>query len=73
MKNVLLVAPSREYIESLPNGKIPDRNDFKLYHGKDEERIKCWKTVIQKGESLADDFMDAVESGKIKDLVQPLI
>ncbi len=72
MKNVVLVAPSKEYIESLPNKKIPDRNDFKLYRGKDEERIKCWNTVIQKGESLADDFMEAVESGKIKDLIKPL-
>jgi hypothetical protein len=29
LDNVVIVAPSRDYIASLPYGKIPDRRDFK--------------------------------------------
>ncbi|MBU2512222.1 patatin-like phospholipase family protein [bacterium] len=72
LKNVLLVAPSESYIRSLPNQKIPDRNDFLLYKGRDEERIKDWNTVVEKGERLADEFAVSVMSGAIKKLVKPL-
>ena len=72
MKNVLLVAPSQEYIENLPNRKIPDRKDFFLYNGRDEERFQDWKTVVTEGQKLADEFMDVVESGRIKDRIKPL-
>lgn len=72
MKNVLLVAPSQEYIENLPNGKIPDRKDFMLYIGRDKDRFRDWKKVVTEGQKLADEFSEAVESGQIRDRIQPL-
>ena len=40
MAHVVLVAPSREFVEKLPLGKIPDRDDFYLFQGRDRERFR---------------------------------
>jgi len=69
---VIRVAPSAAFVETLPGKKIPDRNDFKIYFGRDAERFSAWKQVAQKSEALAEDFMEAVESGRIKEMVAPL-
>ncbi len=72
LKNVLLVAPSESYIRQLPNQKIPDRNDFRLYMGRDNDRIRDWNTVVKKGERLAEEFTASVASGAIKKQIKPL-
>lgn len=72
MKNVLLIAPSADFIARLPNQKIPDRNDFKLYRGRDDDRIRDWYRVVAQGELLAAEFAELVLSGKIKQAVKPL-
>ncbi len=59
--NVVLLSPSREFVASLPFGKIPDRNDFK--HLDDARRLRYWQTVLQESERLADDFRAMVETG----------
>ena len=47
-------------------------NDFITFKGKDKERIAYWKKMIDMGKNLAEDFHDAVESGRIRHMVQPL-
>ena len=73
MSNVLLICPSEEFINQLPLKKIPDRNDFKIFQGNDKDRIIYWNKVVDKSRRLGDDFLEAVQSGKIKKLVKPLI
>ena len=72
MKNVVLIAPSRCFVEQLPLGRIPDRQDFKIFFGKDDLRIAYWKQAAKKNKILAEEFYEAVETGKIKELVKPL-
>ncbi len=72
MRNVIMVSPSREFIEKLPTAKIPDRNDFYLFEGKDKERIRYWQQVVKESRRIADAFQDAVESGRIRDMVRPM-
>jgi hypothetical protein len=55
--NVVLVAPSREYLATLPFGKLPDRNDFKRFAGDDAGRMKYWRTAVAESERLADAFL----------------
>jgi hypothetical protein len=52
--NVLLVSPSREFLSTLPRGKIPDRRDFIHYGLDDERRIASWKKAIAESERLRD-------------------
>lgn len=71
-ENMLLVAPSKEFVEQLPFGKIPDRNDFKTFVGRDEDRIRYWRKVVDESKKLADEFMETVNSGKIRSVLKPL-
>ncbi|MBC2709667.1 MAG: patatin-like phospholipase family protein [Desulfosarcina sp.] len=72
MADVLVVAPSESFVSSLPNEKITDRKDFYRYAGNDKARFACWHQVANAGKRLADDFMEAVESGSIRRRVKPL-
>ena len=59
LENVVLVAPSREYVAKLPYGKLPDRNDFKRFG--DAERIKYWRAAISESERLGEEFLRFAE------------
>jgi hypothetical protein len=72
MSRVLLVAPSDDFVKQLPYGKISDRNDFWLFKNRDQERFVYWKTIVKKGQQLAEAFHEAVESGRIRQMVEPL-
>jgi len=72
MENVLLLHPSAEFIKRLPYGKIPDRNDFRLFNGRDNERMDYWNRAIKESERLGEEFLDAVQTGKIRELVRPM-
>lgn len=50
----LVLAPTKEFVETLPFGKIPDRKDFTQLD--DNQRIKYWQQVINASERLADEF-----------------
>jgi hypothetical protein len=69
---VLVAAPSAGFVSRLPDAKITDRKDFYRYAGDDRARFACWQQVADAGRILADDFMDAVASGKIRHRVQLL-
>jgi hypothetical protein len=69
--NTVLVAPSKKFIAGLPMGKIPDRTDFKTFFGRDKERLTYWNEVITKSSIVGAEFMEAVSSGKIKDIIKP--
>lgn len=66
---VLLVAPSAEFVRSLPGGKIPDRRDF--YSMPESERIKRWAKVNEMSERLGDEMRELVASGRFIERVQP--
>lgn len=56
LDNVLIVAPSRAFLQTLPRAKLPDRKDF-TFHGLDHDaRIAAWQRAIGEGERLRDAF-----------------
>ena len=72
VENLLLLHPTEAFIQRLPYGKVPDRNDFRLFFGRDKERMDYWNKSIQESRRLSEEFLDAVESGRIRELVRPL-
>jgi hypothetical protein len=72
MDQVVLLCPTREFVAGLPLGKIPDRDDFYLFLGRDSERIAYWRETVARSERLADEFMEALESGSLGALARPL-
>jgi hypothetical protein len=72
LENVVLLCPSDAFKNRLPLGRIPDKGDFWFFRGRDDERSLCWKKVAQEGERLAEEFLNLVENGKIRQEVRPL-
>ncbi|TVP60055.1 MAG: patatin-like phospholipase family protein [Halomonadaceae bacterium] len=72
LKDVLLVAPSAHYLTRLPTGKLPDRRDFVLYEGRDQERERDWRICMGESERLGDGFLELTETGRLADAVKPL-
>ena len=71
MDSVLLVAPSRQFVDRLPYQKIPDRDDFQKFEGADACRFEYWRKVVDASRILADEFMESALSGRIRSRVRP--
>lgn len=56
--DTVLLAPSQNFIQSLPFGKIPDRTDFTKMDA--QTRIKYWLKVLEETTQLAECFNDFV-------------
>jgi hypothetical protein len=60
LDNVLIVAPSREFLGRLPRGKLIDRSDFKHYGLDHDARIMAWRQAMEEGGRLRDEFAEFV-------------
>ncbi|UCJ15383.1 patatin-like phospholipase family protein [Pseudomonas sp. MM211] len=72
LQNVLLLAPSREYLARLPYGKLPDRKDFSRFLGDDAGRERYWRLAMDESQRLGDEFLELLEAGSLADRLQPL-
>ena len=61
LDNVVLVVPSPELLDRLPNGKLPDRNDFYRYGTDHDRRLRDWRRAIAECARMADEFAAFVE------------
>jgi hypothetical protein len=69
LEDVVMLAPSNEFIDSLPGGRVPDRNDFlTLDTG---GRIRQWRQVLDRCRVLADEWRDLIEGGGLADALEP--
>ncbi len=48
LDRVLLISPSPELIATLPDGRLPDRNDFVTYANDPATRINRWRQVLDR-------------------------
>jgi hypothetical protein len=58
LDNVVLVAPSPEYLATLPHGRLPSRQDFKRFSGDDAGRMAAWRAAIGESGRLGDAFLE---------------
>jgi hypothetical protein len=72
LDNVVVLAPNPLWVKSLPNGKLPDRRDFKVYRDDDSGRMYVWRKAIAHSRQLVDDFVRLVDSGRPIDAL-PLV
>lgn len=68
---VLLLAPSAEFVATLPGGRIPDRKDF--YTHAEAERIRIWRAVCEASARLGDEFAELMATGRWAERVRPLV
>ena len=60
---VLMLVPSIEFVADLPCGKIPSREDFRLFSN--TERLNIWQRVVHETERLADCFQSIISKDNI--------
>ena len=69
---MLLLAPSKDYLARLPQGKLPDRSDFKRFLGDDKSRNKYWQTAMSESQRLGDEFLQLADNGTLGEHLQAL-
>ena len=52
LDRMVVLAPSPEWVQSLPNGKLPDRTDFTRYGADLKARMAVWNTAVSASEQL---------------------
>ncbi|MCO2156086.1 patatin-like phospholipase family protein [Pseudomonas aeruginosa] len=72
LQDVLLLAPSREYLARLPHAKLPDRKDFTRYLGDDDGRERYWRQAMAESRRLGDEFLEPVDGGRLGEHLQAL-
>ncbi len=55
LSNVILISPSPAFLRTLPNGKLPDRNDFYRYGADHPRRIADWKRAMAECQRFAEE------------------
>ena len=56
LDHMLVLAPDPDWVRRLPNGKLPDRNDFTTYSHDLAGRMKAWNGAVAASQQLADEF-----------------
>lgn len=64
LDRVVLLSPRPEWIATLPNAKLPDRNDFKAYGDDFAGRVAAWSRALNESQRLADEFAELVSAGR---------
>lgn len=72
LDNVILISPSRAYLDRLPLKKLPDRNDFKRFVDDYDARLKYWRFAMNESERLADEFRELCTSDRLIASIKPL-
>jgi hypothetical protein len=72
LKNAVMIFPTPSFIDKLPDGKVPDRDDFSTYVDDPAQRIRKWRETVELSAPLGEDFLELVESGKIRDVVEKM-
>jgi hypothetical protein len=72
LDSVVMVYPSEGFVESLPDGRIPDRGDFETFIDDPATRIANWRRTTALAAPLGEDFLELIASGRLQDVVERL-
>ena len=56
LDRTVVLAPDRDWVARLPNGKLPDRTDFARYGADLRGRMQAWSEAASASRQLADEF-----------------
>lgn len=56
LDNLIVLSPDPAWVQTLPNGKLPDRTDFTRYGTDLNARVKAWNAAVSASAQLADEF-----------------
>lgn len=56
LDNMVVLSPHPDWVRTLPNAKLPDRNDFTHYGTDSRARAKAWLGATQASQQLVDEW-----------------
>ena len=68
LDSMVVLAPRAEWVQTLPNAKLPDRTDFLRYGNDLASRVKVWTTATRAAQQMADEFaawLEAPDMGQV--------
>ena len=68
LDRMVVLAPDPEWIRTLPNGKLPDRNDFIRFANDPAARISAWARAARESQRLADELAQRLQSNDIGEI-----
>lgn len=68
-RRALLIAPSDDFVRTLPRGKIPDRKDF--YAMDEATRLRTWQRVVDESVRLGDELAELQVTGRLAGRLEP--
>lgn len=72
LNNVVMVFPSQSFVDRLPEGKIPDRDDFLTHIDDPNRRIENWRKAASLSAPLGEEFLELLESGRLREIVEKM-
>ncbi|MDP9107764.1 MAG: patatin-like phospholipase family protein [Pseudomonadota bacterium] len=69
LDNVVLLSPSRAFLQRLPRQQLPDRSDFTHYGRAHAKRIANWRRAIGEGQRLRDALAHFVSSPDLAEVL----
>jgi hypothetical protein len=73
LADVLQIHPAPAFFARLPDGQLPDRDDFKRFVDDPDARIRRWRRVVAEAEALGEELLADLESGRLAERVEPLL
>jgi hypothetical protein len=70
LENAVMVFPTEDFVSRLPAGKVPDRDDVTEFLDKPDVRKKRWRKAVELSSGLGEQFVELVESGRIKEVLE---
>ena len=58
LDNMVLLAPDPGWVKTLPNAKLPDRQDFVRYGPDMQARVKAWSAATAASAQLAEEWQE---------------
>ena len=71
LDSMVVLSPDPDWVRTLPNGKLPDRNDFTHYGTDSAARAKAWLAATRASQQLAQEWAEWLERPDMR-LVDPL-
>jgi hypothetical protein len=64
LDNLVVLSPRPQWVATLPQGRLPDRSDFRRYGEDEAGRQRAWRRALAESQRLAEDFARLVEGGQ---------
>ncbi len=72
LEDLVVLEPSPGFLRRLPDGRLPDREDFYRFADDPDTRLRRWRDAVSLGELLAGSFMQASSPDDLAGRVRPL-